>query len=72
VGILLTSCRVRDAKFATVLVGDEAARFIVHEELLTYHSPYFRAALKDGFAEAAEGAVRLQEADSVLFEVFVH
>lgn len=70
--MLLTSCRVRDAKFATVLMGDEAARFVVHEELLTYHSSYFRAALKGGFAEAADGAVRLQEADSVLFEVFVH
>lgn len=72
VGVLLTSCRVRDVKFATVLVGDEAARFVVHEELLTYHSLYFRAALRGGFAEAADGSVRLQEAHPVVFEIFVH
>ena len=53
-------------------MGDEAARFVVHEELFTYHSPYFCAALKGGFAEAADGAVRLQEADPVVFEIFVH
>lgn len=41
--IVLMRCSARDAEFAAVLVGE--AKFVVHEELLTYYSSFLRAAL---------------------------
>ncbi|KAF3007879.1 hypothetical protein E8E13_010949 [Curvularia kusanoi] len=61
-----------DACFATVLVGEERKRFIVHKDLLTYHSEFFRSALSGNFKEAAEQTVPLPEDDPDTFEFFVH
>jgi hypothetical protein len=47
-------------------------QFVVHENLLTYYSNFFRAALKGGFKEAREKTVSLEDQSPWLFEVFVH
>lgn len=59
-------------KFATVLVGPNQDKFTIHEELLTVHSPYFRAALTGGFKEAQDKIVTLKEDRGGIFEFFVH
>lgn len=56
----------------TVIVGFEKASFVVHEQLLTYHSPFFRAALNGRFEEATKREVRLKEVNKDTFEFFVH
>ena len=58
--------------FATVLVGQKEEKLTVHEELLTFHSPYFRAALTGGFREAQDKTVTLKEEKGRIFEFFVH
>ncbi|OSS51538.1 hypothetical protein B5807_03575 [Epicoccum nigrum] len=59
----------QDSSFATVLVGSEKKRFIVHQDLLTCHSEFFRAALMGKFKEADEKIVPLPEDDEVIFGV---
>jgi hypothetical protein len=55
-----------------VIVDSNEVSFTVHEQLLTFYSPFFRAALKGGFAEATKGQVRLEEVSEKTFELFVH
>ncbi|KAJ8110299.1 hypothetical protein OPT61_g6824 [Boeremia exigua] len=62
----------QNAQFATVLVGKESVPFVVHEALLTHHSPFFRAALNGGFEEATTKTVHLTLATTKIFEFFVH
>ena len=45
----LTLNRAKNATFAKIIAGPKKDTFVVHEELLVYHSPYFRAALTGGF-----------------------
>lgn len=46
-----------------VEVGPELKRYTVHKDLLTYHSEYFRKALRGSWKEAQEGVVSLKDAD---------
>ncbi|KAF3037589.1 hypothetical protein E8E11_005398 [Didymella keratinophila] len=55
--------------FATVVMGKKP--FVVHEDLLTYHSPFFRAVFKGGFEEAANKKVQLDEVDKDTIELVV-
>ena len=50
----------------------EATSYVVRQELLTYHSRFFRATFKGGFKEAEDRKVRLEEVDKDTFEIFVH
>jgi len=68
----LTVNRSRDGVFATVLVGPNHVKFVVHESLLIHYSDFFRAALTGNFSEAKDKIVRLEEDDPETFEVFVH
>ncbi|KAH8730249.1 hypothetical protein GQ44DRAFT_823580 [Phaeosphaeriaceae sp. PMI808] len=58
--------------FATVIVGQDQERFVVHEHLLTTHSKFFRAALTGRFKESKDKVVMLAEEDSSFFEFFIH
>lgn len=69
---MLTKFRAQGAKFAKVIVGPDEAEFTVHEELLTYHSAFFRAALTGRFKEAGKKKVTLEEDKPHIFEFFVH
>ncbi len=69
---LLIQCRAHNATFATVVVGEESVSFVIHEALLTYHSPFFRAALNGGFEEAVTKKINLKEVRPRVFENFVH
>lgn len=70
--VLDNTYSVKDASFATVFVGIPKTRFVVHEELLTYHSSFFRAALNGCFKEAESKTVILEDTDPQIFEFFVH
>lgn len=70
--LYLTRNRGPNARFATVLVGPEKTRFVVHQDLIAHHSDFFKAALTGNFKEAAEKTVALTEEDPVFFEFFVH
>jgi hypothetical protein len=58
--------------FATVLVGHSKDRFVVHENLLTHYSEFFRAALTGSFKEAEDKIVKLGNTHGFTFECFVH
>ncbi|KAL6707974.1 hypothetical protein ACN47E_003648 [Coniothyrium glycines] len=61
-----------DQPFATVLVGKEEKKFVLHEKLLVHYSGFFRAALTGKFKEAEEKVARLLDDDADVFEMFVH
>lgn len=61
-----------DPVFATILVGPDKKRFIVHETVLVHHSEYFRAALTSGFSEAKDKTITIEDACAETFEFFVH
>ncbi|KAI8934367.1 hypothetical protein NX059_009102 [Plenodomus lindquistii] len=60
------------ATMARVLVGKNRAVFHIHQDLLTHHSPFFRAALTGGFEEAQKNEVVLSDTGVNTFEIFVH
>ncbi|KAF1849576.1 uncharacterized protein K460DRAFT_399694 [Cucurbitaria berberidis CBS 394.84] len=62
----------KDPKLATILVGPAEEKFVIHEELLTYYSGFFRAALTGRFKEAEEKTVHLKDDNTHIFEFFVH
>lgn len=53
-----------------IVVGPKKARFGLHKEHLCAVSPYFRAALKGNFQEAALGEVHLKDTNTTTFELF--
>lgn len=68
----LTSNSAKNHEFATVLIGPEEVKSMVHKELLTSHSNFFRAALNGCFKEAEDRIVRLRDEDAGVFRFFVH
>ncbi|KAJ4378440.1 hypothetical protein N0V86_006143 [Didymella sp. IMI 355093] len=64
--------RASDSQFVTVLVGPEKKPFVVHRDLLIYHSDFFRAALTSNFEEAKNKNVTLPDDEPTIFEFFVH
>jgi hypothetical protein len=45
---------------------------VLHQDLLTHHSSFFRAALRGGFKEAIDKAVNLEDQDPRIFKLFGH
>jgi len=68
----LTLDSAQAAPFATVFVGSTKVPLFVHQDLLTYHSTFFAAALNGNFREADDRAVTSAESDPWTFEMFVH
>lgn len=58
--------------FATIIVGEEKAKFVVHEALLAHYSKFFHAALQGNFQEAETKTVTLGDESQKIFELFVH
>ncbi|THV75312.1 hypothetical protein D6D28_01911 [Aureobasidium pullulans] len=56
---------------ATILVGPEKEKFVVHRALLCSKSVYFNKALFGSFKESETGIVKLEDVSSVLFRIFV-
>ncbi|KAF2809518.1 uncharacterized protein BDZ99DRAFT_463299 [Mytilinidion resinicola] len=52
-------------------VGSEEQVYSVHQDLLAYHSEYFRALFKGSFREAQEKASALPDTDCRTFEIFM-
>ncbi|KAH3948663.1 hypothetical protein HBH70_071730 [Parastagonospora nodorum] len=61
-----------EVNFATIIVGSDQKRFVVHQGLLTHYSEFFRAALTGRFKEAEDKVVKLEDQSPRIFEVFVH
>jgi hypothetical protein len=53
-------------------VGKDQKRFVVHEQLLTHYSEFFRAALTGRFKEVEDKVVKLEDTRPRVFECFVH
>lgn len=57
----------------TIFVGKEKAPFLIHENLLTYVSPYFKTALSpDKFREGQQWKVSLPDVKIMTFEHFTY
>ena len=61
-----------DQSFATVIVGPEERRFVVHEAILNHYSKFFRKAFTGEFEEAKRKTITLAEDSILTFEFFVH
>jgi hypothetical protein len=70
VGSHLTNIRTGQ-QIVYAKAGTEKKSFGVHQELICFHSPYFRAAFKGNFQEATTGEVLLDDVDSEVFGLFV-
>ncbi|KAI9686116.1 MAG: hypothetical protein M1820_010690 [Bogoriella megaspora] len=57
--------------FATICVGKTKENFIVSSELLTSHSPYFKAALSTRWKEGQTRKIELPEDEEDAFELYV-
>lgn len=56
----------------TLKVGSEAKRFLIHKDVLSKQSPYFRAALAEGrWKESQDNTVELDDADPKIFKYFL-
>lgn len=55
----------------TVLVGPKKSKFAVHQDFLTYHSPYFAGCLEGSFKEAATKVVEIEHTTPEPFAFFV-
>jgi hypothetical protein len=56
---------------ATILVGPEETKFVVHQALLCDKSPYFAKALTGAFEESKTGIVKLEDISPFLFNILV-
>ncbi|KAF2692216.1 hypothetical protein K458DRAFT_382045 [Lentithecium fluviatile CBS 122367] len=68
------NCQIRsgrNATFVTIVVSDEKAPFVIHENLLTSYSEFFRRALTGRTKEASERKIKV-EGDALTFEFFYH
>jgi hypothetical protein len=54
----------------TVEIGPEKKAYVMHKDLLTFYSDYFRAALNGSFEEATEGKISLPDEREDLFDIF--
>ncbi|CBX92280.1 hypothetical protein IAQ61_000461 [Plenodomus lingam] len=63
---------VKNAVFAKIVVGFDKAEFTIHQDLLTHHSPFFRAALTGKFEESETKEVVLADTKPEIVEFFVH
>ena len=70
----MTSTRFIKSPIVTVVVGKghQAQSFPIYRDLLTAHSPYFAACLKDEWTEGQENHVKLEEESPKAFEVMVN
>lgn len=56
---------------ATILVGPDKKKFVVHQALLCSKSPYFTKALTGPFEEGQTGIVKLEDVTPALFRIIV-
>jgi hypothetical protein len=69
---VLTSNSVAcQGEIVTVYIGPEKKPYNVHEDLICYHSEYFRTAYNGQRREAEEGVV-LADIESEVFNLFLH
>ncbi|KAI8934194.1 hypothetical protein NX059_008943 [Plenodomus lindquistii] len=55
-----------------VQVGSEKKRYMLHTDLLKFHSGYFRGALSGAFKESVDGSISLTDVDTDAFDIFVN
>ncbi|KAH0014704.1 hypothetical protein KCU78_g8533, partial [Aureobasidium melanogenum] len=60
-----------DAPMATILVGPDKQKFVIHQTLLCSKSQYFTKALTGSFEESQTGVVILEDISPVLFQILV-
>jgi len=60
------------SQVVTVLVGADRTKFVIHKDLLTSKSEFFRAALTGDWEESKSQKVHLPEDDPAAFEMFAH
>jgi hypothetical protein len=64
------SCAAR-GKIVTIAIGPEKKLYHIHQDLICYHSEYFRAAYNGPWKESDEGVV-LEDVEVEVFNIFVH
>lgn len=60
-----------DTNLITIYVSARPRAFSIHENLLTYWSPYFRNAFNGSFREADEKEITLEDVDPWTFKTVV-
>jgi BTB/POZ domain len=54
-----------------VVVGEEAAKWLLHEKILVAGSTFFKAAINSRFKEGSERRITLAADESLVFQLFV-
>ncbi|KAG9565229.1 hypothetical protein KCU71_g5461, partial [Aureobasidium melanogenum] len=60
-----------EATMATILIGPDQKKFVIHQALLCGKSQYFTKALTGSFVESKTRVVRLEDVSPMLFRMFV-
>ena len=56
---------------ATILIGPDQKKFVIHQALLCGKSQYFTKALTGSFVESKTRVVKLEDVSPLLFRMFV-
>ncbi|KAF2128458.1 hypothetical protein P153DRAFT_397531 [Dothidotthia symphoricarpi CBS 119687] len=59
-----------DQTLVNILVGEGEKCFMVHKDLLCYHSKYFRGAFEGSFREKEDKTIRLRDINEGVFRLF--
>lgn len=70
--LLSSQARKSNAPLVTIVVGAESAIFVVHREVISYHSPFFKAAFESSMIEGQTQRMTLEDIDSEVFGLLVH
>ncbi|KAG9958544.1 hypothetical protein KCU61_g8214, partial [Aureobasidium melanogenum] len=54
----------------TIEVGSEKKKFVIHKDILTFYSDFFRGAFNGSFMEATEGKLSLPDVEVEIFDIF--
>lgn len=58
-------------RIVTILVGQQKKKWLIHENLLSAKSEFFRASFRGGFHEGESSVLELPEDDPRVFELFI-
>jgi BTB/POZ domain len=72
--MLIHSLDSKPAQFVTVIVSKAPTeqKFVVHKELICFHSPFFNAAFNGKFIKGQTQEMRMDDVDEEAFGQLVH
>jgi BTB/POZ domain len=72
--VLICPSSSKPPQFVTIIVSKPPTeqKFVVHKELICFHSPFFHAAFNGKFTEGQTQEMRMDDVDEETFGQLVH